>query len=145
MKLSFLIPFRDVDGTRTAGHQGLLKRRQHFYPDAEVCIASDDGVDPFNKSLAINNAAKMATGDIFLILDADTWVEPKCVNEATPRTDHRIPWVVPCIKNMRMKQDFSEQLMKLDPTGPLPPIQNRNAQTVGPVGGFLHLMPRNAV
>ena len=144
MKLSFLIPFRDVDGTRTAGHQWLLKRWQHFYPEAEFCIASDDGVDPFNKSLAINNAAKQATGDIFLILDADTWVEPKWVNEAIARIADGIPWVVPCIKNMRMKQDFSEQLMKLDPTGPLPPIQNRNAETVGPVVGFLHIMPRKA-
>ena len=144
MKLSFLIPFRDPDGTRTAGHQWLLRRWQHFWPEAEFCIASDDGVDPFNKSLAINNAAKLATGDIYAILDADTWVEPKWVQEAQDRIEHGIPWVVPCIKNMRLKRDFSEQLMKLDPTGPLPPIQGRFAETQGPVVGFLHIMPRAA-
>jgi hypothetical protein len=123
----------------------MLKRWQHFYPKAQFCIASDDGVDPFNKSLAVNNAAKSATGDVFLILDADSWVEPRFIHEAVNAIVYRkAPWVVPIRKNFRLKADVSERLMALDPTGPLPPIQLRDAETSGPVVGFLHIMPRKA-
>lgn len=144
MKLSIIIPFRDADGTRTPGHHWMLRRWQHYYPEAEFCIAPDDGLDPFNKSLAINTAAAMATGDVFAILDADTWVEPMYVAKALEMVERGVPWVVPCRQNMRLRQDVSERIMRLDPTKPLPPIQRRDAEAVGPVVGFLHIMRRSA-
>lgn len=144
MKLSFLIPFRDSDGTRTAGHQWLLKRWQHFYPEAEFCIAPDDGIDPFNKSLAVNNAAQLATGDIYIVLDADTWVEPKWMEEALERISKGIPWVIPVNKNLRLRKEPSEKIMAGDPTGPLPAIPSQWIETRGPVVGFCHIMPRAA-
>jgi glycosyltransferase involved in cell wall biosynthesis len=157
MKLSFLIPFRDADGSRTPGHQWLLKRWRHFWPDAEFCIAPDDGMEPFNKSLAVNNAALQASGDIYIVLDADTWVEPMWIEEALERIAKGIPWVIPVHKNMRLKKEFSEQLMALPPTLPswsreahmagkrtLPPITMAQSETHGPVVGFCHVMPRQA-
>lgn len=144
MKLSILIPFRDADGTRTKAKEWMLRRWQHFYPDAEFCIAADDGLDPFNKSLAVNNAATQATGNIFAILDADTWVEELHVHRALEMVQRGVPWVVPCRRNMRLRQDVSERIMLRDPTAPLPPIQTRDAEVTGPVVGFLHVMRRAA-
>ncbi len=151
MKLSFLIPFRDSDGTRTAGHQWLLKRWQHFYPDAEFCIAPDDGLDPFNKSLAVNNAAKLATGDTFVVLDADTWVAPKSPKDPDPMADaferiaHGIPWVIPVHQNFRLKEAASKAIMATDPTAAsFPPVRMSMIETRGPVVGFCHVMPRAA-
>ena len=146
MKLSILVPFRDADGTRTRAKDWILRRWAHFYPDAEIIVASDDGVDPFNKSLAVNNAAKQATGDIFAILDADSWVEERFVLTAIDHiTKQRAPWVVPIRRNMRLRQDVSERIMAMDPTGPLPRLAARDAENgVGPVVGFLWVMPRAA-
>jgi hypothetical protein len=150
MRISFLIPFRDSDGTRTAGHQWLLRRWQHFYPEAEFCIAPDDGLDPFNKSLAVNNAAKLATGDTFVVLDADTWVAPRSpkdrdpMEEAFERIANGIPWVIPVHQNFRLKQEPSKAIMQGDPTAPFPPVHMSMIETRGPVVGFCHVMPRAA-
>jgi GT2 family glycosyltransferase len=140
--LSFLIPFRDPSGDRTQAHQWMLARWRHHYPEAEFCIGSDDGVDPFNKSLAVNNAAKQASGDIYLILDADCWVEPQYVERAIAMVERGVPWVVPCRRNMRLRRDVSEKLMARDPAAPLPPILTRDAEVTGPVVGFLHVLSR---
>jgi len=151
--ISFLIPFRDSDGTRTAGHQWLLKRWKHTYPEAEFCIAADDGIEPFNKSLAVNNAAAMASGDMFVVLDADTWVAPKpgydggtrqWMDGAFQRIADGIPWVIPVHQNHRLKQIPSQKIMAGDPTAPIPPIHSSMIETRGPVVGFCHIMPRQA-
>lgn len=144
MKLSILVPFRDADGTRTKAKHWILRRWAHFWPDAEIVVASDDGVDPFNKCIAVNKAAAQATGDMFAILDADTWIDPKFMHSAFERIAKGIPWVIPASRSMRLKKEASEMLMKLDPTGDLPLIQPRLSEQTGPVVGFLWVMPRAA-
>ena len=143
MKLSILIPFRDADGTRTPAKEWIVKRWAHFYPDAEIIEAPDDGVDPFNKSMAVNDAARQATGDVFAILDADTWVDPPHVERSLSLIEKGIPWVIPARRNLRLNRTISEKLLRLDPTGPLPPLRSQDADTaMGPVVGFLWIIPR---
>jgi hypothetical protein len=146
MKLSILVPFRDADGTRTRAKDWILARWAHFYPEAEIVVASDDGVDPFNKSLAVNNAAAQATGDIYAILDADSWVEERFVLTAIEHIEkRRAPWVVPIRRSMRLRQDVSERIMATDPTGPLPRLAGRDAENgITPIVGFLWIVPRKA-
>jgi hypothetical protein len=146
MKLSFLIPFRDADGTRTRAKDWILARWQHFYPDAEFCIASDDGIDPFNKSMAVNAAAKQASGDTFVILDADSWIPMDTMAMAFRRLElagNR--WVVPARRSFRLTQGYSDQILALDPTTEkLPPLINSRAtvEQAGGVVGFCHIVPR---
>lgn len=143
MKLSILVPFRDADGTRTRARDWILARWAHFYPDAEIIVASDDGVDPFNKSLAVNKAAAQATGDIFVILDADTWIDPQFMNRAIGLVEQGVPWVIPARRSMRLKQDISEKIMALSPEGPLPAITATQAEGgIAPVVGFLWVVSR---
>lgn len=143
MKLSILIPFRDAEGTRTPAKNWIVARWAHFYPHAEIVIAADDGIDPFNKSLAVNKAARHASGDVFAILDADTWIDPKFFHQALALIDKGVPWVVPARRSLRLKKEFSDKLLALDPTGPLPNVTaswGENGLT--PVVGFLWVMGR---
>ena len=121
----------------------MLRRWQHFYPDWEFVVASDDGVDPFNKSMAVNKAAAQATGDIFVILDADTWIDPQFMNRAIGLVEQGVPWVIPARRSMRLKQDISEKIMALPPEGPLPTITVTQAEGgIAPVVGFVWVVSR---
>jgi hypothetical protein len=142
VKVSCLIPFRDADGTRTRAKDWILARWKHHYPDWEFIVEPDDGVDPFNKSMAVNKAAAKATGDLYAILDADTWIDPMFITSALRRLEQGTKWVIPAYRSLRLKKEASEELMKLDPKGPLPPISIRHAEVAGPVVGFLWLVPR---
>ncbi len=143
MKLSFLIPFRDADGTRTPAKDWIAARWQAFYPEAEFVFASDDGVDPFCKSMAVNAAARQATGDVFAILDADTWVDPRWVNRGLELMQQGATWVIPARTSLRLRREVSDRLMALEPAADLPALYQRDAEQYGPVCGFLWLIPRN--
>jgi len=74
--VSVLIPY----GYRSDWEETLLsltlQRWNEWFPDWEVILGSDDSnLDsgtPFNRSRARNNAAAEASGDVFVIADADT-------------------------------------------------------------------------
>jgi hypothetical protein len=145
VNLSFIVPFRDADGTRTQTKDWILARWRHFYPDAEFCIAPDDGVDPFNKSMAVNNAAKQATGDVFVILDADTWIDQQWMDKAfhyLGRKAYR--WVIPARRSFRLTKPASDEILALPPSAELPRLVNRRSivEQSGSVVGFCHVVPR---
>lgn len=80
--LSVLVAFRDSGGPRTQVWELIRERFERMMPEVQVCVASDDGDEPFHKTLAINRAAKDATGDILAIWDADTWCDPEAIRAA---------------------------------------------------------------
>lgn len=142
-KVSILVPFRDADGTRTPGKEWILARWRHFFPNAEYIIEPDDGVDPFSKSLAVNKAAAKATGDVFIILDADAWVHQEWTEKAIEHVMHKRGWTRPS-RHYRLKQGYSEKLMAMPPDGPLPPLNSRDAESAGATVGFLWVIPAEA-
>jgi glycosyl transferase-like sugar-binding protein len=73
--VSILVPFRDSDGSRTMLWDFVRERLERLYPEAEIIVTSDDGQDPFHKTLALNRAARQATKDVFVIYDSDTLVD----------------------------------------------------------------------
>jgi len=142
MKLSILVPFRDADGTRTRAKDWILRRWAHFYPEAEIIVEPDDGIDPFCKGIAVNKAAAKATGDLYIVLDADTWVDPQFIEQGIDYIERgRASWVIPARRSLRLTQEFSEGLMALDPTGPLPHIKQQDAEQKGLVAGFCWMVP----
>lgn len=78
-RISFLVPRRSDGGQRDAVWSWLRQRWHANFPQAEI-IEGDS--DPFNRSESINAAAARATGDVFVIVDADSWVTPSAVREA---------------------------------------------------------------
>jgi predicted glycosyltransferase involved in capsule biosynthesis len=78
MTTSVLVAFRDSseEQWRRRLWDFIRARLRVDHPDFEIIEGSDDGTDPFCKSAAINQAAEHASGDIFYILDCDSYVPP---------------------------------------------------------------------
>src|ERR1700727_2162954 len=72
--ISLLIPFRDDDGTRTPAFNWLVKYWTAALPGAQIVIGTDDHV-PFSKTSAFNDARTRATGDVFVLIDADCYLD----------------------------------------------------------------------
>jgi hypothetical protein len=143
LRLSILVPFRDADGTRTRAKDWILARWQHFYPDAEFIVEPDDGVDPFNKSMAVNNAAAKATGDTYVILDADAWIGPEWMERAVA-VANKGQWTRPA-RHIRLQQGISDRLLALPPHGDLPSFNNsQHFESHGPTVGFLWVLSAKA-
>lgn len=82
--VSVLVAFRG-DQWRDRLWAFVRDRWEREHPDFEIVVASDDGTDPFHKTLAYNRAARSATGDVFLLTDADTWCPPEQVRDTIAR------------------------------------------------------------
>src|SRR5690606_23286876 len=82
VKVSLCIPFRDATGERTPQMEWIVARWRHHWPDAEVIIRPDDGRGPFSKSVALQSCAAAATGDVLILLDADTWCDVPTIQHA---------------------------------------------------------------
>jgi glycosyltransferase involved in cell wall biosynthesis len=113
--ISVLVAFRDTgDGERTRIWDFVRARLAHEMPDVEIVVGTDDGVDPFNKCMALNRAAAAATGDVFYVLDADTIVSAAQVYAALdllgPDT-----WSRPWRRKVKLSQRQSEAIMAQDP------------------------------
>lgn len=112
--ISVLVPFRDTDGSRTRVWRFVQGQLSMELPDAEVIVRGDDYKDPFNKSLAINRAARAAKGNIFYILDADSLVPGQQVLAAADRVAN-FGWSQPWARKLRMRRTVTEQILKLSP------------------------------
>lgn len=71
-KISFIIPFRNMDNYRAVILDWHRARLFQLFPSAEVIVADSDPNKPFNRSAARNDGFKQSTGDIVFFNDADT-------------------------------------------------------------------------
>ena len=112
--ISVLVALRDTNGARTRLWEFVRARLEHEMPDVEIVVGTDDGLDPFNKSLALNRAAAAATGDVFYVIDADTVVAGPQVYAAwdllTPTT-----WSRPWRRKVKLSQRQTETILAQDP------------------------------
>lgn len=115
MDVSILVPFRDEEGTtRLKNWAWLEKRWRAVMPEAEIVVGTDEGM-PFSKTTAVNDAYTRASGDVFVIADADSWCEPDQVWKAINYTIAKGVLVIPWINAYRLTQRHSNALLKLDP------------------------------
>lgn len=116
MKLSILVAHRDSSEgqERERLWRFIAAKFAAELPEAEVVVGTDDGEDPFHKTLAINRAASTATGDIFGIWDSDTWVRPEAVRAGVSliETNPSI-WVRPWHIKLCLNQRATEHVLGL--------------------------------
>ena len=138
--ISVLVPFRD-DGHRGPAMEWIVARWRHYWPEAEVIIRPDDGCDPFSKSQALQSCVREATGDVLILLDADTWCDVPTIRRAVEiAATGRL--VQPASKAHRLGQEVTDELLASDPACEWPMIRPLQVeQTVRPVG-FLHVLSR---
>lgn len=144
MKLAILVPYRDDSSVRLPAMQWITARWQHFWPDAQVIIAPDDGVDPFNKSMALNSAALLSDADVLVLLDADTWCDVPTMERAIESAWRTRRLILPGRVAHRLRQPISEGIMALPVSSPFPVVPPAQIeQSVRPVG-FLHVIRRDS-
>ncbi|PFG06628.1 galactosyltransferase-related protein [Bacillus sp. es.034] len=139
IKLSVLVPYKPDHGPRDEAFRWVKLFYQKYMPFAEICLGHSES-KLFSRSQAINDAAKKAKTDLFLIADNDIFYDPNLIIEANAKLkDHA--WVIPYMRVYDIKEESTKKLLKTKPSWPLTfPIQSKvRAHT--PNGG-LTLIPR---
>lgn len=117
--LSLLVPFRAADEQRAETWDWLHRYWRHELPAAEIIVGEDHGT-PFSKSCAVNDAAARATGEIFVILDADCYMEGRRLGQYAFRASRAgRRWFMPYSMMWRITRPESARVLASDPTSPL--------------------------
>ncbi len=113
--LSILVAFReDSRGQRTRLWDFIRARLEQWLPEAEIVVGTDDGEDPFHKTLAINRAAHEATGNVFAIWDSDTWTNPDNVrNLARTIIEDPTRWGRPWVVKLKLNEAATDHVLSL--------------------------------
>jgi hypothetical protein len=158
--ISILIPFYCADPTnpRIRNVEWLKKYWKAHLPGAEIVIGEDWGSvlhgKPFSKSVAVNNAARKAKGDVLVIVDADGYISADsvlhCAEEirAARKKDRRL-WFIPYRQFYRLTEEASGLLLGSDPAKPyiFPeplPAKYILGDTDPKVGAMIQILPREA-
>jgi glycosyltransferase involved in cell wall biosynthesis len=112
-KISFLVAFEeDSSGRRTQLWRFIKYHLEQSYPEAEIVEHPGDGDLPFNKSYALNRAAERAGGDIFIVHDADTWVDPPHVQDTVQAVERGLAmWAKPWEFSVRLSKNDTDRLL----------------------------------
>ncbi len=109
-KISVLIPYKKQnDSHRELLWANIKQRYKILMPELEICMGLDDSAI-YNRARAINNAAKQATGNVFILTDADVVFSTEIINRILPiMNDH--PWIVPFTNGYKLTQAATERLI----------------------------------
>lgn len=115
-QVSILVPFRDDDEYRSRVWEW-LEDFWESHLDYEVIIGTDDGT-PFSKTTAVNDAARQASGQIFIILDADCFIDPEILQICISRIndaieDGRKLWFVPYSRLYRLNREVTLDILDI--------------------------------
>lgn len=109
MKISVLIPYKPDHDRRDFLWKYVKRRYQRLFPELDICIGRDKS-KIFNRSKAINRAAKKAKGDIFIITDADVVFNEKLISEIAANI-HKHPWIIPFKNGYRLTKKATDKLI----------------------------------
>lgn len=122
--VSVLIPYAPAGEERQQVWEWIARRWHRAMPEAEIVVRSPDRVgDPglFSRAVALNRAAARATGDVFVLADADTAFDPAYVWAAARATAAgTAPWVLPG-RYVRLSQRLTAEWTAQPPASPPPP------------------------
>lgn len=126
-QVSILVPFRDDGEHRSRVWRWLRRYWRHQGLDAEIIQGFDEGGNPFSKAVAVNNAATLARGHIFLVLDADAYLSPTTLRGCADYIEKagrsgRQTWVMPYNYLYRLAQEPTLKALSSPPERPwMPP------------------------
>ncbi|MFK9094063.1 galactosyltransferase-related protein [Bacillus salipaludis] len=115
--VSIIIPFQTDHGPREEAFEWLKRYYAAVMPDAELCLGLYSG-NEINKSKAVNQAAKRATKDIFVIADADVVYDPTLIKKAIELLKEAA-WVVPFTEIYDIPKQETKYLLRKQPSWPL--------------------------
>lgn len=143
MKVSVLMPYASAGPDRDRAAEWLWGRWGCCFPDWELLLGSPDEVgDPgrFNRPLAINRAAARASGDVYVIADADTAFHPADVLAAAQSGSYVLPG-----RYVRLDQPTTDRWLRDLPDSDAPPGWHAGIEEEWPanVSGIV-VLPREA-
>lgn len=163
--ISLLVPFHcpEKGNQRAKNWRWLKKYWSAVLPGAEI-VMGEDMVSkkkpsvPFSKSCAVNNAASKATGDIFVIVDADGYIHQNSILACAikirrARQRGQSLWFIPYRQFYRLTKQSSQKVLNSRPDKPYrfptPPksedIQNDSGSQYGHWwGAGIQIMPKEA-
>lgn len=118
-QISLLVPFRDDGEHRTRVWQWLKRYWADNLRSVEIVEGHDDGT-PFSKAVAVNDAASRARGRVFVVLDADAYMDAQAVQNCADRIEAAVAagqrmWYMPYNKLFRLSRDVTLRLLSDDP------------------------------
>jgi hypothetical protein len=113
-KISILVPLRPEKGdtARARAWKWVERWWRDSVPDVEICVAEDDGTEPFSKTQAVNNAYLKATGDVFVVADADSFMEPAPLAHAIKVARQTGRLVVPWRQVVRLSEEDTKKQLR---------------------------------
>lgn len=123
-RISLLVPFSHSSRQEGGEHRARTWKwlaqfwRAHL-PMAEIVMGYDEGW-VFSKSRAINRAAERACGEVFVILDADAFIDPQVIIDCARNISAALAkgkrlWYVPYRRLYRLNESFTVDLIESDP------------------------------
>lgn len=163
-QVSMLVPYRDDHEFRTRAWHWLKEYWRDHLDSVEI-IQGHDRHYPFSKAQAVNDAASRARGRVFVICDADAYLDSRFVQQYVDNIDaavkaHKRLWYVPYNKLYRLSEQATLDLIETDPDEDFaiphpPPPSILDASKLGPhdhnsvnyghqYGALINILPREA-
>lgn len=122
-KISIIVPFGSKDPHRNRVARWNIKYWTDEIPDSEIIIGRSHS-KPFSKTEAFNNGLERALGDVFVLLDADAYMDGEVISAAADRILEELKegehlWYVPYRRLWRLNQRVTEQILDSNPKNPL--------------------------
>lgn len=152
MNVSLIVPLGDGHNEQRETHWEWLRARWEALRPSWQIVEGRCRADRWSKATAVADAAKRATGDVWVICDADLWVEswPTLKEAALLAVMH--PWVVPCGNVYRLNAVATADVVAVDPDRevhwPTERTQLANSRNTAfyrlfPGGGIFAITPDN--
>lgn len=106
MNVSVVVPWVAGDPWRGQAWAWVRARFVETHPDWEI-VTGTCPPGPFNRSAAILDGARQASGDVLVVADADVWCDPA---EAVTRA-HEVGWAVPHTLIHRLSKESTVQVL----------------------------------
>ncbi|MBY0065342.1 MULTISPECIES: galactosyltransferase-related protein [Priestia] len=144
-QVSVLIPYKPDKGIRDKLFRWVISYYKNVMPEVELCIGRSKS-EPFNRSQAINRAAKKATRPIFVIADADVIYSREILIKAIPLLSKHA-WIIPYGKWLDISQASTAKLLVSSPKWPfstkVKSTERFGNKTVKPVSGVVVVSRKN--
>jgi hypothetical protein len=156
-QISLLVPFRD-DGEHRSRVWDWLRQYWKANLGSVEIVMGHCGSTPFNKAVAVNDAASRARGRTFVILDADAYLDARVVQDCADildwaREEGQRTWFMPYTTLYRLSREITVDLVgDSDPRMPywLPSpiplswLENEPTPYGHRHGAMIQIMPREA-
>lgn len=135
--VSIIMPFGGACEFRTRNRDFVAERYRRLHPTWQ--LIEGHSPDPWRKGVAAADAVAQSTGEVLVIADADSFIDPDVLEEAAELAPE-VPWVVPHTRVFRLNRSATQQNM--NGVARRAPVVRR--PYLGPAGGGIVALTREA-